>query len=80
MTRNLKNYERLGLRKDNDSAEYFYVHKKTGISWIMHHSLYSNSPGEDWMPLEGDVDELLQKWKNKENMQVYATMEYLKKH
>jgi hypothetical protein len=77
--RDMKNYERLGSRKDKDSAEYFYRNKKTGNAWIMSHSLWANSPGETWMPLDGDCDELLLKWQNKENMQEYATMNYLEK-
>jgi hypothetical protein len=77
--RDIKNYERLGSRKGHDSTEYFYRHKQTGQAWIRSHSLWANSPGEDWMPLDGDCDELLQKWQNKENMQEYATLNYLEK-
>lgn len=77
--RDMKNYERLGSRKGSDSAEYFYRQKDTGQAWIRSHSLWANSPGEDWMPLDGDCDELLLKWQNKENMQEYATMNYLEK-
>lgn len=77
--RDMKNYERLGSRTDSDSAEYFYRHKKTGKAWIMSHSLWANSPGETWMPLEGNCDELLEKWRNKESMYEYATMEFLER-
>ena len=77
--RDMENYERLGSRKDRDSAQYFYRNKITGQVWIRSHSLWENSPGEDWMPLDGDCDELLQKWQNKENMHEYATMNYLEK-
>lgn len=77
--RDMKNYERLGSRKGQDSAECFYQQKDTGQAWIRSHSLWANSPGEDWMPLDGDCDELLLKWQNKENMQEYATMNYLEK-
>lgn len=75
--RDMKNYERLGSRKGRDSAEYFYRNKQTDNAWIMSHSLWANSPGETWMPLEGDCDELLEKWKNGESMYEYATMDFL---
>lgn len=75
--RDMKNYERLGSRKGNDSVEYFYRNKQTGNAWIMSHSLWANSPGETWMPLDGDCDELLKKWQNKISMYEYATMDFL---
>lgn len=75
--RDMKNYERLGSTKDRDSAEYFYRQKTTGKPWIMSHSLWANDPGETWMPLEGDCDELFQKWKDHESMYEYATKEFL---
>lgn len=77
--RNIKNYEKLGSRNNGDSAEYFYQHKKTGVVWIMSHSLWANSPGETWMPLEGDCEELFQKWKRKETMEIYATTGFLER-
>ncbi len=77
--RDINNYESLGSTRDRDSAEHFYRHKKTGQAWIRSYSLWANSPGKTWMPLEGDCDELLLKWQNKENMQEYATMNYLEK-
>jgi len=75
----MENYEKLGSRKSQDSAEYFFCQKITGQVWIRSHSLWANSPGEDWMPLDGDCDELLLKWRNKTNMQEYATTKYLEK-
>lgn len=75
--RDLKNYERLGSRKGKDSAEYFYEQKTTGKAWIRSHSLWANSPGEDWMPLDGDTEELFEKWKRGEVMEEFATMKYL---
>lgn len=80
MKRDMKNYERLGSRTDRDSAEYFYRNKQTGKVWIMRHSLWANSPGEEWMPLVGDCEDLLERWKNKENMIDYTTQEYLESH
>lgn len=77
--RDVTKYERLGSRKGRDSAEYFYRNKQTGDAWIMSHSLWANSPGETWMPLEGDCDELLQKWKDHESMYEYATWDFLER-
>lgn len=77
--RDIDNYESLGSIRDRDSAEHFYRHKKTGQAWIRSYSLWANSPGETWMPLEGDCDELLKKWKNNESMYEYATMEFLER-
>jgi hypothetical protein len=77
--RDIKNYENLGSRKGQDSVEDFYRNKQTGHIWIRSYSLWANSSGEDWMPLDGNCEELLEKWKNKENMQEYATMNYLEK-
>jgi len=80
MTRDIENYERLGSRKGHDSVEDFYRQKDTGKAWIRSYSLWANSPGETWMPLDGDCDELLQKWKDGgESMVVYATNEFLEK-
>ncbi len=75
--RDIENYESLGSTRGRDSAEHFYRHKKTGIAWIRSYSLWANSPGETWMPLDGDCDELLKKWKDNEPMCEYATMEFL---
>jgi hypothetical protein len=77
--RNINNYIDMGSRKDRDSAEHFMKQKKTGKVWIRSYSLWENSPGETWMPLEGDCDELLKKWKNNESMYEYATMEFLER-
>ena len=77
--RDIKNYEQLGSRKGHDSVEDFYRNKQTGNAWIRSYSLWANSPGETWMPLEGDCDDLLQKWKDHECMAEYATMEFLEK-
>ena len=75
----MKNYENLGSRKGPDSVEEFYQNKLTEQAWMRVYSLWANSPGEEWMPLEGNCEALFQKWQNKENMQEYATMNYLEK-
>ncbi len=77
--RNINNYIDMGSRKDRDSAEHFMKQKKTGKAWIRSYSLWKNSPGETWMPLDGDCDELFERWKKKRSMYEYATMEFLER-
>jgi hypothetical protein len=68
--RDMRNYEKLGTRKTSpDSVEYFYRNIRTGEAWLNSNSLWET--GDHWSNLEGDCDELLLKWKEKENIQIY---------